>query len=235
MLSAKIKDEPVNQMVSCKSSFAFEERDEERRCRELETFRYRAPMCPAGAMGWRQRGRPREQQVYLGSVWGLPTAQQGEEWSARVSLEDARVRSRLCSPCTCENTVRVFPGSWRLPRNGAKQGDARVALGTQICSVDLPWRARSPAGPASVSLLTRRRGHPPPQAAAVSCSTLFSPHWAHLCRAAVAETLKLHLQGRQELWGGLRNLEVGLWEPSPTDPGRQQPQSARLQLFAKAS
>lgn len=65
MLSAKIKDEPVNQMVSCKSSFAFEERDEERRCRELETFRYRAPMCLAGAMGWRQRGHPREQQVGL--------------------------------------------------------------------------------------------------------------------------------------------------------------------------
>lgn len=107
--------------------------------------------------------------VYLGSVWGLPTAQQGEEWSARVSLEDARVRSRLCSPCTCENTVRVFPRSWRLPRNGAKQGDARVALGTQICSVDLPWRARSPAGPASVSLLARRRGHPPPQAAVQLC------------------------------------------------------------------
>lgn len=29
MLSAKIKDEPVNQMVSCKSSFAFEEWNEE--------------------------------------------------------------------------------------------------------------------------------------------------------------------------------------------------------------
>lgn len=147
--------------------------------------------------------------VYLGSVWGLPTAQQGEEWSARVSLEDARVRSRLCSPCTCENTVRVFPRGEPDPRLVLPQFPSWHA-GEAIHLPRLPYSS-------------------------VSCSTLFSPHWAHLCRAAVAETLKLHLQGRQELWGGLRNLEVGLWEPSPTDPGRQQPQSARLQLFAKAS
>lgn len=42
MLSAKIKDEPVNQMVSCKSSFAFEEWNKERCCRDLEIFRYKA-------------------------------------------------------------------------------------------------------------------------------------------------------------------------------------------------
>lgn len=49
MLSAKIKDEPVNQMVPCKSSFAFEEWNEEPCCRDREIFRYQAAVCPAGS------------------------------------------------------------------------------------------------------------------------------------------------------------------------------------------
>lgn len=85
MLSAKIKDEPVNQMVSCKSSFAFEERNEERGCRDLGVFRYEAPVCPWGAGG--EAVTESSRWVYMGFVWGLTTAHS----SARVSLEGARI------------------------------------------------------------------------------------------------------------------------------------------------
>lgn len=51
MLSAKIKDEPVNQMVSCKSSFAFAELNEKWCFRNSETLGYQPKMSPSGGRG----------------------------------------------------------------------------------------------------------------------------------------------------------------------------------------
>lgn len=83
--------------------------------------------------------------------------------------------------------------SWHFMRNCANHRETRVAPGTQICSVDLQWRARPLAALASVSLLACRRGHLPPQAAVQVCllaqHVFFSPPWVHLCQAAVAEPL----------------------------------------------
>lgn len=69
MLSAKIRDEPVNQTVSCKSSFAFAELNEKWCFRDSETFRYKPKMCPTGGNGRSQWGRHGEQQVGLYRVY----------------------------------------------------------------------------------------------------------------------------------------------------------------------
>lgn len=63
MLSARIKDEPVNQMVSCKSLFAFAELNEKWCFRDSETLRYKPKMCPTGGNRCSQWGRHREQWV----------------------------------------------------------------------------------------------------------------------------------------------------------------------------
>lgn len=93
-----------------------------------------------------------------------------------------------------------------------------VALGTPICTMQsqIPgWFCLSfPLG------MQRRPCNP--QAAAQLCLLAqYFPPWAHLWQAAATEPLKLHLQGRRELWGGCEELDVGLWQPSPTDPERQ--------------
>lgn len=69
MLCAKIKDEPVNQIVSCKSSFAYAELNEKRCLRHSETFRSKPQMCPTGANRCSQWGQHGERQVGLYGVY----------------------------------------------------------------------------------------------------------------------------------------------------------------------
>lgn len=63
MLCAKIKDEPENQMVSCKSSFAYAELNEKWCLRHSETFRSKPQTCPTGGNKCSQWGRHR------GFIW----------------------------------------------------------------------------------------------------------------------------------------------------------------------
>lgn len=91
MLSAKIKDEPVNQMVSCKSSFAFEEWNEELCCRDRESLGPRLQCVPQEPWDAGSGAVP-EQQVGLCRIsGGLSTAQQEEEHPAGITLEDAGI------------------------------------------------------------------------------------------------------------------------------------------------
>ena len=102
MLSAKIKDEPVNQIVSCKSSFAFVELNGKRSFRDSETpatSPKRAPQEAAGpAAGLTQRAAGGFVQGLDRVCAGFIHSSAGEDRRAGISLEKTRVWSRLSSP-----------------------------------------------------------------------------------------------------------------------------------------
>lgn len=104
MLSAKIKDEPVNQMVPCKSSFAFEEWNEEPCCRDREIFRYQAAVCPAGsgAVPEQQEGLCRISVRFIHSSAGGGTHCR-DKCGRCQDLEPSLLT------CTCANTIHRFP------------------------------------------------------------------------------------------------------------------------------
>lgn len=187
-------------------------------------------MSPAGAVGCRQ----------WGPQWGCQGEQQVGLYRICMGFIHSSAGGGMACMDKCGRCQDLKPSLltlhlWKhhpqhsiLVENGAKQGETMVALETPICSMDLPWRAKIPAGSASVSLLAGRGGPPRPQAAVQLClPAQHFPPWAHLFQAAVAE-LKLHLQGNQELWGGC-------WALAAKPQGSRKAQSARLQPFAKAS
>lgn len=156
MLSAKIKDEPVNQMVSCKSSFASGELNEKWCFRDPETFRYKPKMCPTGGNRCSQWGCHGEQQVGLFRVYrGFihSSAGGGMECLDKSGRDQGLELSLLTPHPAPAKTPCTHLFSWHFTRNCANQSETRVAPGIQICSVGLQRRARPLAVSASVSLL----------------------------------------------------------------------------------